>query len=113
MKALNLKPSDIVSNKPSHRVRELAYSTVGTPDYISPEVLSQKGYGMECDWWSLGVIMFEMLIGYPPFFADDPVTTCSKIIDHDTKFRIPVEAYKTLSPECIDFMKKYYFINII
>ncbi|KAL2545040.1 AGC kinase family protein [Forsythia ovata] len=58
--------------------RKLAFSTVGTPDYIAPEVLLKKGYGMECDWWSLGAIMYEMLIGYPPFYSDDPMTTCRK-----------------------------------
>ncbi|KAG1335440.1 putative serine/threonine-protein kinase 38-like [Cocos nucifera] len=59
--------------------RKLAFSTVGTPDYIAPEVLLKKGYGMECDWWSLGAIMYEMLVGYPPFYSDDPITTCRKL----------------------------------
>jgi serine/threonine protein kinase len=39
--------------KIKHRNRKLAYSTVGTPDYIAPEVFAQTGYGQECDWWSL------------------------------------------------------------
>jgi serine/threonine protein kinase len=50
-------------------------SMVGTPDYIAPEVFMQKGYGKECDWWSVGVIMFEMLIGYPPFCSETPEET--------------------------------------
>ncbi|KAL2463134.1 AGC kinase family protein [Forsythia ovata] len=58
--------------------RMLAYSTVGTPDYIAPEVLLKRGYGMECDWWSLGAIMYEMLVGYPPFYSDEPMSTCRK-----------------------------------
>ncbi|KAH3763596.1 protein serine/threonine kinase [Pelomyxa schiedti] len=44
--------------------RELAYSNVGTPDYTAPEVLQGRGYDTKCDWWSVGIIMFEMLVGY-------------------------------------------------
>ena len=39
----------------------------------------KKGYGQEADWWSLGVILYECLLGYLPFFADDSVTTCRKV----------------------------------
>jgi serine/threonine protein kinase len=69
--------------------RALAYSAVGTPDYTAPEVFLQIGYGEECDWWSLGVIMFEMLIGYPPFLSDNSTETCLKIINCKETLRFP------------------------
>ncbi|XP_022982350.1 serine/threonine-protein kinase tricorner [Cucurbita maxima] len=72
--------------------RKLAFSTVGTPDYIAPEVLLKKGYGMECDWWSLGAIMYEMLVGYPPFYSDDPITTCRKIVHWKNQLKFPEDA---------------------
>ncbi|KAK6164476.1 hypothetical protein DH2020_001340 [Rehmannia glutinosa] len=84
--------------------RTLAYSTVGTPDYIAPEVLLKKGYGMECDWWSLGAIMFEMLVGYPPFYSDDPMSTCRKIVNWRTHLKFPEEA--KLSLEAKDLISK-------
>ncbi|ERN04869.1 hypothetical protein AMTR_s00146p00092580 [Amborella trichopoda] len=82
--------------------RKLAFSTVGTPDYIAPEVLLKKGYGMECDWWSLGAIMYEMLVGYPPFYSDDPMTTCKKIVHWRHYLKFPEEA--RLSPEAKDLI---------
>ncbi|CAN7076049.1 unnamed protein product [Brassica oleracea var. botrytis] len=82
--------------------RKLAYSTVGTPDYIAPEVLLKKGYGVECDWWSLGAIMYEMLVGYPPFYSDDPVTTCRKIVSWRTQLVFPDDA--RLTPEARDLI---------
>uniref|UniRef100_A0A2K6SE10 non-specific serine/threonine protein kinase n=1 Tax=Saimiri boliviensis boliviensis TaxID=39432 RepID=A0A2K6SE10_SAIBB len=55
--------------------RCLAHSLVGTPNYIAPEVLLRKGYTQLCDWWSVGVILFEMLVGQPPFLAPTPTET--------------------------------------
>nr|KYP37508.1 Serine/threonine-protein kinase CBK1 [Cajanus cajan] len=84
--------------------RTLAYSTVGTPDYIAPEVLLKKGYGMECDWWSLGAIMYEMLVGYPPFYSDDPMSTCRKIVNWKSHLKFPEEARLTF--EAKDLISK-------
>lgn len=69
--------------------RVMAYSTVGTPDYIAPEIFSGKGYSFSCDWWSVGAIMFECLIGWPPFCADDPHDTYKKIVDWPNTLNFP------------------------
>ena len=84
--------------------RAFAYSTVGTPDYIAPEVIRQKGYGQEIDWWSLGVIMFEMMIGYPPFFSESSTETCKKILDWKNTLNIRPEA--NISKEAEDILRK-------
>merc|ERR1712060_952694 len=77
------------------RSRALMFSTVGTPDYIAPEVFSQKGYGESVDWWSLGVILYECLVGYPPFYAEEPLQTCRKIVNYKRTLTIPQEACLT------------------
>ncbi|KAF2486911.1 Serine/threonine-protein kinase [Neohortaea acidophila] len=69
--------------------RQLAYSTVGTPDYIAPEIFSGKGYDFGCDWWSVGTIMFECLIGWPPFCAEEPHDTYRKIVDWPRYLNFP------------------------
>jgi serine/threonine kinase 38 len=86
------------------RNRKLAYSTVGTPDYIAPEVFSREGYNETADWWSVGAILYEMMVGYPPFFSDDPSVTCQKILHWRQTLTIPPEA--KLSPEATDLLKR-------
>jgi len=86
------------------RCRELMYSTVGTADYIAPEVFLRTGYSESVDWWSLGVILYECLVGYPPFYADKAVRTCKKIINFRKTFKIPAEANLTM--EAKDIIKK-------
>ncbi|KAL4499268.1 hypothetical protein ABPG72_006854 [Tetrahymena utriculariae] len=74
-----------------NRNRQKLYSTVGTPDYIAPEVFTNQGYNETVDWWSVGVILYEMLVGYPPFNSDDPKTTCMKILKWRKYLDIPKE----------------------
>jgi len=91
------------NTKNKKRTRLMAYSTVGTPDYIAPEVFGQNGYGQEVDWWSIGVMFFEMVVGYPPFFSENPSDTCKKILKWKQYFSIPNDA--NLSPEAKSLIK--------
>ncbi|KAG5833461.1 hypothetical protein ANANG_G00276190 [Anguilla anguilla] len=82
--------------------RCLAHSLVGTPNYIAPEVLLRKGYTQLCDWWSVGVILFEMLVGQPPFLASTPTETQIKVINWESTLQVPAQVQ--LSPEAVDFI---------
>jgi len=82
--------------------RLMAYSTVGTPDYIAPEIFVNKGYGQECDWWSLGAIMFECLVGWPPFCSETPAETYRKIMNWRETLQFPDDVH--LSPEAEDLI---------
>ncbi|XP_067889747.1 serine/threonine-protein kinase LATS2 isoform X1 [Heterodontus francisci] len=84
--------------------RCLAHSLVGTPNYIAPEVLLRKGYTQLCDWWSVGVILFEMLVGQPPFLAPTPAETQIKVINWESTLYIPPQV--KLSSEATDLITR-------
>ncbi|CAO3630653.1 unnamed protein product [Cunninghamella blakesleeana] len=84
--------------------RALAYSTVGTPDYLAPEIFLQRGYGQECDWWSLGAIMFECLCGYPPFCSENPHETYRKIMNWRESLIFPDD--QPISREAEDLIRR-------
>ena len=83
----------------------MAHSLVGTPNYIAPEILRRIGYTQLCDWWSVGVIMYEMLVGQPPFMAPTPSETQLKIVNWPEYLRIPLHAQMT--PSARDLIQQF------
>lgn len=85
--------------------RHMAYSTVGTPDYIAPEIFLGQGYTYLCDWWSVGAIMFECLVGWPPFCAEDTHDTYRKIVNWRETLYFPDEL--VLGREAEDMIRRF------
>lgn len=79
----DLKPENLLVDKDGHvkitdfgfakTVKDKTYTLCGTPEYLAPEIIESKGHNMFVDWWALGILIFEMLAGYPPFYDDNPM----------------------------------------
>uniref|UniRef100_A0A7E4VZI6 non-specific serine/threonine protein kinase n=1 Tax=Panagrellus redivivus TaxID=6233 RepID=A0A7E4VZI6_PANRE len=84
-------------------------SAVGTPDYISPEMLTSQSnegiYGREVDWWSVGIILYEMVYGDPPFYADSLANTYARIMNHQLELTFPEDI--ALSPDARDLIGRF------
>eukprot|EP00092_Neocalanus_flemingeri_P023264 GFUD01025225.1.p1 GENE.GFUD01025225.1~~GFUD01025225.1.p1 ORF type:complete len:326 (+),score=82.75 GFUD01025225.1:71-1048(+) len=86
----DLKPENILLDREGHvvitdfgfskKVPDKTRTLCGTPEYLAPEIIQSKGHNKAVDWWALGILIYEMLAGYPPFFDDNPFVIYEKIV---------------------------------
>jgi protein kinase A len=107
----DLKPENLLLDRHGHlkitdfgfakRVPDKTWTLCGTPDYLAPEVVSNKGYNKSVDWWSLGILIYEMLCGYTPFWdSGSPM----KIYENILKGKVKYPGY--INPDAQDLLQR-------
>ena len=79
-----------------------SFQVFGTPEYIAPEVILRQGYGKPVDWWSMGIILYEFLIGCVPFFGETPEELFAHTVNDDIEW--PEEDDWSVPPEAKDII---------
>jgi protein kinase A len=92
----DLKPENLLLDVKGHvkitdfgfakKVPERTFTLCGTPEYLAPEVIQSKGHGKAVDWWTMGILLYEFIAGYPPFYDDTPFRIYEKILEGKVKF---------------------------
>lgn len=86
----DLKPENVLLNEHGHvvvvdfgfakLVKDRTFTVCGTVEFLAPEIIENKGYGKSADYWALGVLLYEMIVGHPPFHAETSMGTYEKIL---------------------------------
>lgn len=111
----DLKPENVILDEKGYikltdfglsKQAESSNTFCGTPEYVSPEMLDGTGHDKSVDWWSLGILLYEMLAGIPPFYDNDHTTMFQNIKNADILWPNKKEHGFVISREASDLITK-------
>ncbi|MCQ2816887.1 MAG: serine/threonine-protein kinase [archaeon] len=91
------------------KTEEKLFTACGTPSYVAPEIIASGGYDYKVDCWSLGVILYVMLCGFPPFYSDDNSQLFNLI--RNSQYEFPSPWWDSVSEEAKDLIRKLLVVD--